>query len=117
MVETSTGQATATMDTAGEKIADKVLMYACIFTYEKPKVRSGINNFVCTTNCKFAFAWITFKSSLTFLIFCSQPLLSHWKMMTKAASLASLLRTRTSKENSLTRKSMKMKPRRRSRRS
>lgn len=40
MVESSTGQATATMDTAGEKIADKVLMYACIFTYEKPKVRS-----------------------------------------------------------------------------
>lgn len=53
MVETSTGQATATMDTAGEKIADKVLMYACIFTYEKPKVRSGINNFVCTTNSSF----------------------------------------------------------------
>lgn len=53
MVESSTGQATATMDAAGEKIADKVLMYACIFTYEKPKVRSGINNFVCTTNSSF----------------------------------------------------------------
>ena len=45
MVE-STGQDGGQMR---EQIPDKVLMYACIFTYEKPRVRTNILNYQVNT--------------------------------------------------------------------
>ena len=49
---TTTGAATEQPTTGDKIIADKVLMYACVFTYEKAKVRNAINNFNYSNQCK-----------------------------------------------------------------
>ena len=54
MADTTPTTATPATETptTGEKIADKVLMYACVFTYEKPKVRKAINEYNYSNQCK-----------------------------------------------------------------
>lgn len=38
-------EATGPTEGGRESIPDKVLMYACIFTYEKPRVRTDMLNY------------------------------------------------------------------------
>ena len=52
MVENTQNGAAQATDV--EKISDKVLMYACVFTYEKPKVRKDVNRYDFKTSGKIA---------------------------------------------------------------